>query len=208
MSAQSTDGFPQMPDAEAHERDRANGRRGAFQGPPGRVSACGKHDRSKSNESANVTMVGVGATRRDRVVCVRHDCGTGRDGRQGRSRGDSSMPSTHDLPTDRRSSVLQPTRMQFIGLWLDAPDPILIARSEQRQFDASDADADVIRRQRAGGTGQIAWQTIDASIHLKTVLRRTMLTLRNRLSSGVIRFESHATKIESPQSHPRMESLR
>ena len=67
MSAQSTDGFPQLPDGEAHKRDRTNGGRGAWHGPPGRVSACGKHGRSKSNEPANVTMVGVRTIRRDRV---------------------------------------------------------------------------------------------------------------------------------------------
>jgi len=67
MPAQSTDAFPQLPDGEAHKRDRTNGGRGAWHGPPGRVSACGKHGRSKSNESANVTMVGVRAIRRDRV---------------------------------------------------------------------------------------------------------------------------------------------
>lgn len=61
MSPQPADGLPQVPDGEAYERDGAIGGRSALHGPPGRVSACGKHGKFKSNKSANVTMVGMSA---------------------------------------------------------------------------------------------------------------------------------------------------
>lgn len=60
----------------------------------------------------------------------------------------------------------------FVGFWLEAPPPILIARAEQRQRDPSDADADVIRRQSAAGPGVIGWQRLDASLPADVVLQR------------------------------------
>lgn len=59
----------------------------------------------------------------------------------------------------------------FLGLWLDAPDPLLVARTEQRRNDPSDADAAVIRTQRAQDTGVIGWRRIDASQPADDVLR-------------------------------------
>jgi aminoglycoside phosphotransferase family enzyme/predicted kinase len=51
----------------------------------------------------------------------------------------------------------------FRGLWLDAPEPLLVERLRRRGADASDADAGVLRMQAAQGAGQISWQRIDAS---------------------------------------------
>lgn len=65
----------------------------------------------------------------------------------------------------------------FVGLWLDAPESELIARSERRRFDASDADAAVIRHQVAQGTGRMSWQRIDASLPLEQVLQRATFVL-------------------------------
>jgi hypothetical protein len=61
-------------------------------------------------------------------------------------------------------------RVPFIGLWLDAPDTVLFERVEQRRLDASDADAQVIRQQRAQDPGTIRWRRIDASRPLEAVL--------------------------------------
>ena len=44
----------------------------------------------------------------------------------------------------------------FLGLWLDAPEAVLMARAEPRRHDPSDATADVIQSQRARGFGEIA----------------------------------------------------
>jgi aminoglycoside phosphotransferase family enzyme/predicted kinase len=51
----------------------------------------------------------------------------------------------------------------FVGCWLSAPEEVLIARAEQRHNDPSDADAIVVRRQGAHGTGQIDWHIVDAT---------------------------------------------
>jgi uncharacterized protein len=66
----------------------------------------------------------------------------------------------------------------FAGLWLEAPDAALIARVEQRRHDASDADASVIRLQRAVDAGEIRWHRIDASATPDAVLRSALSSLQ------------------------------
>ncbi len=51
----------------------------------------------------------------------------------------------------------------FIGLWLQAPAEMLIARVERRQGDASDADKRVVREQLGYDLGEITWYKVDAS---------------------------------------------
>jgi aminoglycoside phosphotransferase family enzyme/predicted kinase len=74
-------------------------------------------------------------------------------------------------PLDRQriESAARAAAVPFTGVWMDAPDPVLIGRASARQQDASDADAAVIRRQRSEGTGPIAWQRLDASLPLARV---------------------------------------
>ena len=73
----------------------------------------------------------------------------------------------------------------FAGIWLEAPEPALVARVEQRRNDASDADADVIRMPRREPTGAIAWQRIDASASAAAVLERATEVLRSRIGDGL-----------------------
>jgi predicted kinase len=80
----------------------------------------------------------------------------------------------------------------FVGPWLEAPESVLIARSEKRQLDASDADAPVIRRQLSQGAGVITWHRIDASRTPDDVRQGAAEMLRERLKSGMVRFESQA----------------
>jgi aminoglycoside phosphotransferase family enzyme/predicted kinase len=96
--------------------------------------------------------------------------------------------------TDREAieRVAVAARVPFVGVWLEAPESILIARSEQRRLDPSDADAGVIRGQVARDTGAIAWHRIDASRPLGDVLRATAQMLRQRLTSDAVRPEWHA----------------
>jgi hypothetical protein len=68
----------------------------------------------------------------------------------------------------------------FIGLWLEAPEPVLIARTERRRDDPSDADATVIRMQSAQGTGEIGWCRIDASRSAPSVLSRATARVREQ----------------------------
>ena len=51
--------------------------------------------------------------------------------------------------TDREDieRVAAEMSVPFVGIWLEAPESMLIARTEKRRNDPSDADADVIRMQ-------------------------------------------------------------
>jgi hypothetical protein len=95
-------------------------------------------------------------------------------------------------PSDREAieRVAAVAQVPFVGLWLDAPEPVLIARSEQRPLDASDADAAVIRQQHAQHLGTIAWHRIDAARALEDVLRTATAVLSKHLKSGVVRLAS------------------
>ena|SRR5438034_6223537 len=73
----------------------------------------------------------------------------------------------------------------FLGLWLEAPESTLIERAERRRQDASDADAAVVRMQRARGTGPIGWHRIDASGPAETVLHRAIACLKSRTEHAV-----------------------
>jgi aminoglycoside phosphotransferase family enzyme/predicted kinase len=75
-------------------------------------------------------------------------------------------------PADRRAieHVASAASAPFIGLWLEGPEDLLIARTAQRRTDPSDADADVVRMQRGQGTGEITWCRIDASLPAPSVL--------------------------------------
>ena len=75
-------------------------------------------------------------------------------------------------PADRDAiqQVARDAGVPFIGLWLDAPQPVLIERLQRRRADASDADADVLRKQYADGAGTVNWYRLDASAPADTVL--------------------------------------
>jgi len=68
--------------------------------------------------------------------------------------------------SDRRTieQVAAAASVPFMGLWLEAPEPVLIARTERRRNDPSDADAHVIRMQSTHSTGEVEWCRIDASL--------------------------------------------
>jgi predicted kinase len=50
-----------------------------------------------------------------------------------------------------------------VGIWLEAPESILVARTEQRRHDPSDANADVVRLQHRQPIGEMTWHRVDAS---------------------------------------------
>jgi aminoglycoside phosphotransferase family enzyme/predicted kinase len=78
------------------------------------------------------------------------------------------------------------TGVPFVGIWLDAPHDVLVARATQRHGDPSDADADVIRRQLAADTGPIVWHRIDGSSALDNVLEQARPLIESRDSSRAI----------------------
>lgn len=63
---------------------------------------------------------------------------------------------------DAIEAVARAAGVAFTGLWLEAPSPVLKGRLSQRQGDASDADAAVLRDQLRQELGAIGWQRIAA----------------------------------------------
>jgi predicted kinase len=66
--------------------------------------------------------------------------------------------------------VAEAASVRFIGFWLDAPESMLIDRTAERRNDASDADATVVRNQRARDRGTVGWHRLDASVPAPSVL--------------------------------------
>jgi aminoglycoside phosphotransferase family enzyme/predicted kinase len=62
------------------------------------------------------------------------------------------------------AAVARANNAPFFGLWLDAPQSILLQRVSKRSGDASDADADVVKRQLCHETGIIDWPRVDTAV--------------------------------------------
>jgi uncharacterized protein len=80
--------------------------------------------------------------------------------------------------------VAEAASVPFIGLWLDAPESLLIDRTAQRRNDPSDADTRVVRMQRAQDTGDVRWCRLDASVPAASVLSSALDRVRERLHDG------------------------
>jgi aminoglycoside phosphotransferase family enzyme/predicted kinase len=81
------------------------------------------------------------------------------------------VDAVHADPVERAAieAVAGENRASFIGIWLEAPESVLLKRVATRTGDASDADADVVRRQLAHEVGRIGWHRVDtaAAGHMK-----------------------------------------
>ncbi len=73
----------------------------------------------------------------------------------------------------------------FLGLWLDAPEQELMARTDRRRNDPSDADASVVRMQREQDRGEIGWRRIDASRPAASVLSCASDCVRETLPNAL-----------------------
>ena len=75
------------------------------------------------------------------------------------------VDAVYTHPADRLAieQIAARESVPFVGFWLEAPASTLIARTEQRHGDPSDANADVVRMQRTRQTGDIGWHHLDAS---------------------------------------------
>jgi predicted kinase len=67
--------------------------------------------------------------------------------------------------TDRSAveQVAAAAQAPFLGVWLEAPEPVLLERLKRRVADASDADAAVLRMQQQRGAGSVVWAHVDGS---------------------------------------------
>src|SRR5688572_29540039 len=88
---------------------------------------------------------------------------------------------------DRKSieETAQAASVPFAGIWLEAPEPVLVSRTERRRHDASDADAEVVRLQRAQDTGHIDWLRLDASGSSSAVLSSAIARMRAVISPAL-----------------------
>ena len=86
----------------------------------------------------------------------------------------------------------------FIALWLDAPEATLLARVNQRQKDASDADADVVRMQYRQGMSAGEWQQLDASGSVDQVLRNARSYLQAQVSGRMMPTSGATTQTVAP----------
>ncbi len=73
---------------------------------------------------------------------------------------------------DAIEAVAAAAGVPFAGLWLEAPDQILVNRTRRRRADPSDADPAVVRAQLAAGAGEVHWHRIAASGPREDVLQR------------------------------------
>ena len=77
----------------------------------------------------------------------------------------------HPAERDAIAAVARAAGVRFDGLWIDAPPAILERRLAARQADASDADADVLRRQLQADLGRVDWTRVDGSSDVDCVSR-------------------------------------
>lgn len=86
------------------------------------------------------------------------------------------VDAVYARPSERKriEQVAIAAAVPFTGIWLEAPESVLVSRTEQRRNDASDADPEIVRLQRGLDTGPIEWVCLDASGSASTVLSRAM----------------------------------
>ena len=74
--------------------------------------------------------------------------------------------------------------MPFVGLWLDAPEPVRLARADARRHDVSDAGEAVVRQQSAKDTGEIRWRRIEACGPPEAVRARAQAALSKTVGTA------------------------
>jgi uncharacterized protein len=81
---------------------------------------------------------------------------------------------------DGIEALANETAVPFTGIWLEAPLDTLTSRVTTRSADASDATAEVVRHQRAEGTGAISWQRLRADRPAADVRAEALACLKPR----------------------------
>jgi uncharacterized protein len=89
------------------------------------------------------------------------------------------IDATHARARERADSaaLAREAGVPFLGLWLEAPLETRLARVGARRGDASDADADVARRQRADPLAEEGWRALDAAGDLGHTLAKARVAL-------------------------------
>jgi hypothetical protein len=76
-------------------------------------------------------------------------------------------------------AVAEELGVPFSGVWLEAPEEVMMSRLAARQDDASDATPEVVRRQLEADLGDVAWHRLDAFAS-----REEVVAAAERLLSG------------------------
>ena len=86
-------------------------------------------------------------------------------------------------PSERAAfaEVARSAGAPFAGIWLEAPVEVRVQRVETRTKDASDAGADIARRQLALDAGSIAWSRVPSEGHPEDIARRVAAALPKAL---------------------------
>jgi predicted kinase len=84
----------------------------------------------------------------------------------------------------RISACANLVRLPFIGLWLEAPSALLMARIGSRGKDASDADIEVLKQQLKMDPGPIEWKRINAVQCLDEIVAEARLSIDSRRVSS------------------------
>jgi aminoglycoside phosphotransferase family enzyme/predicted kinase len=64
--------------------------------------------------------------------------------------------------------------LPFVGLWVEASESVRLDRTARRGPDASDATAEVVRRQRDQLTGAVTWHRLDGTLPPAAVLAQAL----------------------------------
>ena len=78
---------------------------------------------------------------------------------------------------DALASVARQAGVPFAAVWLDAPDATLLSRVTARRHDASDATADVVRRQLERGVAPTDWLRLDGTGDAEATQARVRVAL-------------------------------
>lgn len=94
-------------------------------------------------------------------------------------------------PDDRQAveRVAVDLSVPFVGIWLEAPEAMLVARTERRRHDPSDADADVVRLQHRQPIGEMTWHRVEASTSPGIVTEQASRIVQQHVPGGVRREE-------------------
>jgi predicted kinase len=95
----------------------------------------------------------------------------------------------------------------FIGLWLEAPESVLLSRVERREADASDAGAGVVRQQLTQQVDAIGWHRLDTSGTRQHVCDAAAAIVDDQTPVGQVSGRSASRRHQSSSgSTPRVSS--
>jgi uncharacterized protein len=95
-------------------------------------------------------------------------------------------------PADRGAleQIAARAQVPWLGLWLDAPESVLISRVDRREADPSDADRAVVQQQFNQGTGPLTWHRLDATEGPEALARAAATLLQTTLGTDTVRSEA------------------